>query len=262
MTGATLRFTLRCGNGAEAALAAGTTTDATPRDAVQHALALEPLLPLLQAVQDGLGVCWQSIEPAAPDAPWPDAAQALTLSCGSAGDVEETAAHARLALPGSALRPGAAWAAPGWVIEWPDVACELVLDLPPPHLATERLEPGATLLLAGTFDEAPRGAMARALGPGCARWPWLHGLPWPGVDDAAALPTALRAPAADTPWRVVGESAIRLDAGCWFGASLPPRSTSRVDRAALCSGVDGEPIARGRVVALGRGFGLLIDGKG
>jgi hypothetical protein len=221
-------------------------------DAVAQALALEPWLPLVDALERWLGA------PLRLGAPLPRdnrrAGELLNLGVGREGD----SARCELALPvarlsGAALGPFA----PGWVLHWPRIVCDMLIEVwPDAALDAARFEPGALLLLPASFDStAPERRVrltAAAHGARAARWRGSECRL--GPNDALPSP-----PSAAHAWAAVALRAVSFDAQHWYGCTPapPPHAEVRIDALELRYG--GRLVASGRLAPAGRGHGLLIE---
>ncbi len=219
------------------------------RDAVAQALALEPWLPLVDAIERWLG------EPLRLGAPVPPAgrrsAEHLTIAIGRDGE----AARCELALPlaclaGTALGPFA----PGWVLHWPRIVCDMQIEAwPEGALDATRFEPGALLLLPSSFGTATSERRVRltagAHGARAARW---RGSECRLGPNDAAVPSA---PA----WSAVAPRAVSFDAQHWYACTgvAPQNAEVRIDALELRHA--GQVVVTGRHAPAGRGHGLLIE---
>lgn len=226
---------------------------AAATDAVGQALALEPWLPLVDAIERWLG------EPLRLGAPVPGdtrrSNELLTLAIGREGD----AARCELALPVARLR-GAALGpfAPGWVLHWPRIVCDMLIEAwPDAALDAARFEPGALLLLPASFDAAAPERRVRLMtdAHGARAGRWRGSECRLGPNDAAP---PLPAPA----WAAVAPRAATFDARHWYGCTpaAPPPAEARIDALELRRA--GRVLATGRLAPAGRGFGLLIEQVG
>lgn len=227
-------------------------------DAVAQALALEALLPLCDALEPWLGAALRLQAPL-PFAP-ADASAWLTVAIGRQGAEPE----AELALPIAALREqrlGRIGA--GWALHWPGFECDLCLESwPTERLPAQRIEPGAVLLLPRSFDANDAHWNVRVLAPMAALaprpgwWQRAEGSLVLGPQEADEAPASTRtAPG----WQLIAPGAVQVDAGDWFGgdAARAARLAVTVETAELRHG--SSTLARGRLVPVGRGLGLLVD---
>lgn len=249
MSRAALRLRLGFGDHDDGSLELA-TTDA--RNAVAQALALEPALPLLEAIEEWLGTTLTRLEPVAA-LDWPDDGRALNLGVRGLG---------RLALPWSALRVGQRLVLPErFVVDWPTLACDLVFEsLAHDRLALHELLPGSVVLLPASFAKPSGAPIALQLRPHRG-WPRLEGLRWDASRerlgfDAPALRDPTPGPAV-APWEVVAAEPCAIDASCWFGGAATAAAPAPPRQVALRH--LGDVVASGRLVPVGSGIGMLVD---
>jgi hypothetical protein len=220
--------------------------------AVHQAIALESAMGLLHALQAWIEPSIVRVEPAPAPPPWPAPDQALTLGVTDGG---------RLALPWAAVRAGRVLDAAPHVIEWPLLACELVLEtLAQERIDASAIERGGVLLLPGTLASTdappvPTTLMARPLH--APDLPPLGGLAWDACAGTLRLAQAAVCEPTTAAWEVMAEPPIELSAQWWFNGAAPAQDLPPPARAALR--LHGRAVARGALVPAGRGLGLLIE---
>lgn len=221
--------------------------------AVDQALALEPALPLLEAIEQWLGTPLTQLEPIAALDGWPDDERALSLRVQGLG---------RLALPWHLLRVGQRLVLPGGiVVGWPTLACDLIFEsLAHDRLALHELQPGSVVLLPGSFAIPPGAPLALRLRPHRG-WPCLDGLHWDAVRERLRFDAlSLHEPTTGPPvaaWEVVGAGPCAIEASCWFGGTATAPAPAPPRQVTLCH--LGDAVAGGRLVPVGTGVGLRVD---
>lgn len=221
-----------------------------PATAVAAALALEPALGALEALEAWIGEGIDSVEPAAPGR----AAETLLDSLGAPLTLSLAAVPgAQLALP-ARLLPWGRPAPPGLVQAWPHLQATARLQAyTADQLDPAELHEGALLLLP---DAHPPGGLALRLHrPG---WPVLLARPWPALAGTAVLrPEPVEPPepaeAAVIAWLQLSEP-LRLPASAWFAepAVLPGPTGG-----AVLQGPAG-PLAEGELLPLGPCWALRV----
>jgi hypothetical protein len=246
---------------------------------VAAALALAPMLPVLQALEHWLGLGFESLHPVRDVPAVAEGALVLGLpllgpTCGATGGATDgvadvvvdagahsVAAPASLALPRAWLpfgrQPPAALS-----LQWPRLACRATVQvLDAEAVDASALEPGAVLLLPQAFADEPRWTVT--LQPGDAgladAWPPLSLQGW--TPQAGCHPAAVgrvrvvAGPPATAPrWRVDLAQAPSVCASAWFGApaGVPgPAAPGQLWCGTwLC--------AEGEFLPVGRGWGLRL----
>jgi hypothetical protein len=226
---------------------------AAPGDGIAQAQALAPALPMLAALEAWLGVelpCPQPIVDGGREAP----AGSLVLPF----EAQSPLVGGRLVMPWAALKPGRP-AAAALAVQWPQLPARVCLQrLPGPRIAAERLEAGAVLLLPDAFagewmvwlhpDTAPLDALP-------ARWQAAQGRLFAPADARFAEPAA-RLPA-HADWSAWLSEPVAFDLRLWFGAS--PRPLDLPPACAVELRLGNEPLAWGRLLPCGAGWGLRIE---
>jgi hypothetical protein len=239
---------------------------AAAADVPAQAIALEPLLPLVDVLAAWLGEAVRLQAPAPLAAA--DADGFLSLAIGRQGE----APLCDLALPAAQLRHAVLGPlGAGWAVRWPRIVCDMLLDeWPLDALDAARFEPGALLLLPRSFGVSTPNwrvrllACSHGLAPGSRSARWCTGervLSLAAHDNLAEV-----AGVADVThvthgraWAAVMPQAAAIDAGLWFGCATDAAASVEVVGDAVQLRRAAESVAQGRLAPAGRGFGLLIE---